>query len=180
MSKSQNGWPALQPGDPRLRTFVIPANNGEFTIRLRDGSAGFLLALHLLWLSEYVEKVVGKVLDDWGHAVRAIRGYSTTLSNHASATAADTNALRHVLGAVGTFRYMVRGKPAEARIRARLLRYRGCIRWGGDYHGRKDEMHWEINRDLATCERNARRLMKTPLGQRILDANPGLRAVILS
>lgn len=180
MSTSQNGWPALAPDSPRLRTIVVPARNGSFTIRVRGGSAGFLLALHALWLSEFIEKIVGKVLDDWGYAYRVIRGYVEDLSNHASGTAIDLNALRHVLGAVGTFRYLVRGKPAEVRIRARLLHYRGCLRWGGDYRGRKDEMHWEISRSLAACERNARRLMRTPLGKRILAANPGLRAEILS
>lgn len=180
MSKSQNGWPVLQPTDPRLRTLTVPANNGAFTIRVRTGSAGFLLALHALWLAEYVEKVKGPTLDDWGHAVRTIRGYAAAITNHASGTAIDLNALRHVLGAVGTFRYLVRGVRAQVRIRARLRRYRGCIRWGGDYLKRKDEMHWEINRDLSTCERNARRLMTTPLGRRVLAANPGLADVILS
>lgn len=180
MSTSQNGWPVLAADSSKLRTIVVPALNGEFTIRVRGGSAGFLLAHWALWFAEYIEKVLGKVLDDWGHAVRPVRGYSTTMSNHASGTAIDLNSLRHQLGAVGTFRYFVHGRRAEVIIRARLLFYRGCLKWGGDYRGRKDEMHVEINRPLAACERNARRLMDTPRGKRILAANPGLREEILS
>lgn len=38
-------------------------------------------------------------------------------------------------------------------IHTRLKRYSGVIRWGGDYTGRKDPMHFEINRSVATTHR---------------------------
>ena len=174
MSTSQNHWPALDADSPRLHTWKIP---GAGRLRLRNGSAGFLLAHLALWFDQRIEDVDNPVLlDDWGYAFRPVRGYTTTLSNHASGTAMDLNATAHPLGKVGTF-----SRADRALILRRIDRlFERSIRWGGTYTGRKDEMHFEINVDLPTAERVARRLMDTPRGRRILDANPGQRAVILS
>jgi hypothetical protein len=173
MAKSQNDWPALQAGSPLLHKWIIPTKDGNVEVYLRNGSAGFVLVHDALWYSEKIEPLVGKIRDDWGWFYRPIRGENAGLSNHASGTALDLNATKHVLGRVGTL-------AKSAQLRAHLLYYRGVVRWGGDYHGRKDEMHHEINRDLAAAEKVARKLMKTPRGKRILRANPGQRAVILS
>lgn len=173
MTTSQNGWPALATDSPTLHTWVIPARTGAFRLRLRNGSAGFLLAYFALWFAERVQRVA-KVADDWGYAFRTIRGDETNLSNHASGTAMDLNATRHPLGAVGTF-----SARKVRRIHRKLDRVR-ALRWGGDYSRRKDEMHFEIVQDLAFCERRAKRLMRTPRGLRILHANPGQRRVINS
>ncbi|MEW1951889.1 peptidoglycan-binding protein [Terrabacter sp. NPDC080008] len=75
----------------------------------------------------------------WGHSYRAISG-STSLSNHSSGTAIDLNAPRHPLGKAGTFTATQR-----SHIRSILDACDGVVRWGGDYSGRKDEMHFEIN-----------------------------------
>ena len=87
---------------------------------------------------------------NWGYAERKIRGGSS-LSNHASGTAIDLNAPAHDLGARGTF--------SAKQVRA-LRRIRndcgGVIRWGGDYRGRKDEMHFEINAGTAAVARVAK------------------------
>ena len=173
MSTSQNGWPALESTSRLLYTWTIPARSGERKIRLRNGSAGFLLCHFLLWFAEVIEPLAGGILDDWGWAWRPIRGQVDGLSNHAAGCAVDANATKHPLGRFGTF-------VNAAKIRLRLRLYRGVIRWGGDYSGRKDEMHFEINRPLADAERLARRLMNTPRGKRLLEANHGLREVILS
>lgn len=176
-AKSQNAWPALERGSAKIHSWVIPAKTGRVSLPLRNGSAGFILAHLALWLAETVAPLAGKITDDWGYAYRPVRGYETTLSNHSSGTAMDLNATAHPLGKVGTW-------PAKqaARIRNRLrwALYGGAIRWGGDYHGRKDEMHFEINVPLPVCEKVARRLMSTPRGRRLLAANPGQREVILS
>lgn len=174
--RAQNGWPGLHAGDHRLHRWTVPATTGHATFTLREGSAGFILCHFLLWFAEVVEPIAGKILDDWGHAWRDVRE-GTDLSNHAAGCAADVNALRHVLGRSGTF-----SASKTKLIRSRLLwaMYAGCLRWGGNYHGRKDEMHVEIVRSLAVCERVARALMRTPRGKRLLAANPGQRAVILS
>ena len=64
------------------------------------------------------------------------------LSNHSSATAIDLNATKHPLGSAGTFTTV-----QVALIQALCKKY--GIRWGGDYKGRKDEMHFEISLDEA-------------------------------
>jgi hypothetical protein len=174
MATSQNGWPVLEAGSPLLHTWVIPAKTGAVRITMRNGSAGFLLAHFLLWFAEKVQPLAGKVADDWGYAYRPIRGQSSGFSNHASGTAADGNAVEHPLGRIGTFQ-----GTKIAAIRRRLRFYGGAIRWGGDYQGRKDEMHYEIVQTLGYCEGLAKRLMRTPRGRRILKANPDQRAVIL-
>lgn len=174
MSTSQNGWTVLEADSDKLYTWTVPAKSGAFRIRLRNGSAGFLLVHFLLWWAEVLEPLAGKLLDDWGWAARLIRGSLTVISNHASGTAADANATRWPLGTRLMKAWMV------ARIRRRLLMYSGCLRWGGDYHGRPDQQHTEINKPMADCERVARRLMRTPRGRRILAANPTQKAVILS
>lgn len=174
MSISQNTWPALAPDSPKLHSWVVP--NSTRKLRLRNGSAGFLLVHLALWFDERIEDVDGGILDDWGYAYRPVRGYSATLSNHSSGTAMDLNATGHVLGREGTF------SVSDERLITRRVNefFDDTIRWGGEYRGRKDEMHHEIDRPMADCERVARRLLDSPRGHRILKANPGQRAVILS
>lgn len=191
MNRSQNGWPVLEAGSSLLHTWVIPTNGGIVRIPLRNGSAGFLLALWVMWYANHIEPVVGKVLDDWGWAARAIRGTAggtqATTSNHSSGTAVDLNATKHPLGHVGTLAFLVWVKhhtkriTALARIKTRLaVHFRGTIRSGACYQGRKDEMHDEINVPMARAEKVARKLMRTKAGKKLLKANPGQRAVILS
>lgn len=174
MATSQNGWPVFTSSSHGLRAWVIPGTGR--TITLRDGSAGFLLAHLALWFHDTIERIDGGVWDDWGYAYRTVRGQTTGFSNHASGTATDLNSTRHPLGKRGTFK-----RWQVIKIHARLkLVYLGLIRWGGDYQYRADEMHWEINNDLAKVERRARKLSGTPRGKRILAANPGARRVIFS
>jgi hypothetical protein len=52
----------------------------------------------------------------------------------------DINATRHPLGKPGTF-----NAAQVARIHRILADVDHVVRWGGDYTGRKDEMHFEIN-----------------------------------
>lgn len=183
MATSQNGWPALASSSPRLHTWVIPARNGTFRLRLRNGSAGFLLAHFALFFSEVIEDATrpkGSTytgVDDWGYAYRPVRN-STDVSNHASGTAMDINATVHPMGKVrtGAFRFLSKRTAVHRRLRW----MRGTIRWGGDYSGRKDEMHFEIVQNLSSCEREARRLTRSWRGRRILAANPGQKKVIFS
>ncbi len=174
MATSQNGYPGLQAGSSQLHKWIIPDADRHFM--LRHGSAGFLLAHFILWFHETIQKLnlKGDQWDEWAYAWRDVRGSTTSLSNHASGTAVDLNATRYPLGT------MLMAVWRKAKIRLRLRLYRSCLRWGGDYEGRKDEMHVEINRNLAACEKVARRLMKTKRGIRIIKANPGQRQVILS
>jgi uncharacterized protein YukE len=133
---SQNGWPV----NPPRSAHTIPGTNVRVTVA--DGPAGDVL-MHVL--GQVNSRVEGVELngpagehDDWGYADRNVRG-SQAVSNHASATAVDINATRHVLGAQGTF------TPAQtAEIHRILGEVDNVVRWGGDYTGRRDEMHFEI------------------------------------
>lgn len=139
MATSQNGYMANNANMTTLYT----VGKGR-TIRLTKGAPGQMLADFADWFDKNIEDIDAGQLDDWGYAERDIRG-SDEVSNHASGTAMDLNATRHPLGASGTF------TPVQtAKIRTKLKHYQGCIRWGGDYQNRKDEMHFEINRDRDT------------------------------
>jgi hypothetical protein len=59
------------------------------------------------------------------------------LSNHSSGTAIDLNAKDHPLGKAGTF-------PLEKVAMIQALAKKYSLKWGGDYRGRKDEMHFEV------------------------------------
>lgn len=145
MAVSQNGWVANN------RSLVSSRQVPDTDVRLtvRNGIPGDLL----LWVAEQIDKRVESIdngrgaLDDWGYAERPIRG-GVELSNHASGTAIDLNAPRHPLGAVNTFNA---GQRAE--IRKIIAETGGAVRWGGDYVGRKDDMHFELDKDLAGVTR---------------------------
>lgn len=152
MVNSQNGW----PGNNRslVKSWTIPGTTRNVT--LEKGNAGWLLCDFAAWFDKNIEDIEAGQLDDWGYAERPIRG-STALSNHASGTAIDLNSTKHPLAKVGTF------TPAQAaKIRERLKHYEGVIRWGGDYSGRKDEMHFEINRSPAVVAALVKKLQANP------------------
>lgn len=173
--KSQNDWPVVVAASPLLYVWTIPSRTGTFRLKLRRGSAGFLLAHFALWYADSIERVAGKVADDWGYApMRYVRGSDESISNHSSGTAIDLNALQHPLGRVTLSPWK------RIKIRARLWIYAGAIRGGLDYAHRKDEMHYEINKSLGFCETIARKMIGTDRGRKLLDANPTQRAVILS
>lgn len=137
MTTSQNGWPAIASyGDPSLTAF--PWVSGDV---LRGDTWDVFDYLCRRFDAE-VQPI--RKAASWGYSPRNIIGSFTTLSNHASGTAIDLNADAHPLGATGTF-----SAAQVARIHSILT---DCvvdgvpvIRWGGDYSGRKDEMHFELN-----------------------------------
>lgn len=181
MVATENGWPAIgQVTDPLLYTWTLNTHDGH-TVRLtlRHGSVGFVLVYAASLWDRWIEPLYGGLADDGGYSYREVRGRQV-LSNHASGTAEDLNWRKHPLGAVGTV--------AKAGLwRTLLLRFRtgsvgSILRWGGDYHNRKDEMHTEIapGVTMTMVENVAKRLMTTKRGRQILHANPGQHRVILS
>jgi hypothetical protein len=83
------------------------------------------------------QKTVEKYgLDDYGgtFAYRLIRGSATVLSNHSFAIAIDLAPAQNPLG-------RSKGKMPQLVIDA--FKRQGA-RWGGDYRGRKDPMHFEF------------------------------------
>lgn len=146
MATSQNGYSA----PVTAHSFPVPGG----VLPLRNDDTGRLLAWVATQFHNNVERLVWP--GNWGYAYRNIRG-ATGLSNHASGTAIDLNAPKHPLGKAGTF-----NSAQRAAIRAILNACEGAVRWGGDYSGRKDEMHFEINANYATVQRVLRKLTSAP------------------
>lgn len=144
MAVSQNGYRA----NDRSLIVSISVPGGKLAVRKGD------VAVIMQYIAEQFHATVEplKWPGNWGYAERKIRGGSS-LSNHASGTAIDLNAPKHYLGAVGTF------TSSQVRaIRKILSACEGTIRWGGDYRGRKDEMHFEINAGTAKVAKVAKKL----------------------
>lgn len=144
MVASQNGWVANRAD--RTANLNIPGTRRN--IRVRNDAPGFLLLEVASAFDRLVEDIEAGQLDDWGYAERPIRG-GTALSNHASGTAIDLNALRHPLGVANTF-----SSPQRTKILEIIRTTSDHVRWGGTYTGRKDEMHFEINngRTMDQCQ----------------------------
>lgn len=152
---SQNGWPVSPPRRARQ------IGNRGAKVTVADGPAGDVLVHVCTQIDLRVEDIDLKSTrgeyDDWGYADRNVRGSSDT-SNHASATAVDVNATRHPLGKVGTF-----DARQVIEIHRILREVDNVVRWGGDYVGRRDEMHFEIVGTPDEVARVAARLRGKPV-----------------
>ena len=132
---SQNGWPASpSPSDVDIVTVPIPLQKGTKNIQVARKAADAMQEI-ITWWDANVEPVT----ELGSYNYREIRGYegTGTLSNHSSGTAVDINASKHPLGAEGT---------VSAAMQALIIAKAASLglRWGGEYRGRKDEMHFEV------------------------------------
>jgi len=146
MPTSQNGYSANDRSV--IRSVVVPGTDVKVAVRV--GPAGdLLIAAAARWHREVEPlRAPDGVLDCWGYAERTIRGSSTELSNHASGTALDFRARAHPLGTDPRANFT----PDQIGAIRRIVRdSRGALRWGGDYTGRKDGMHIEIDASPAVC-----------------------------
>ena len=137
---SYNGWPASKDqAEIGIKSYPVPGT----LIKLRCAEkvapllVGFAAEFHNL-----IEELDVGANDDWGFCYRMVRGTTHKLSNHSSGTAIDLNANRHPLGQLGTF-------EASKVPMLRALAHKYGLTWGGDYKGRKDEMHFEISIDAV-------------------------------
>ena len=131
---SYNGWTASKDQvEIGVKSYAIPGT----TLKIRCAEAvAPLIVGFCKEFNELIEPLDGGQLDDWGFAFRNVRGSTDRLSNHASGTAIDLNATKHILGKIGTF-------PSEKVPMIRALAKKYGLFWGGDWT-RKDEMHFEI------------------------------------
>ena len=146
--KSSNGWPASKDrAELGIKSFSIKGSKTKIACAeaVAPLLVGFLEEFHQL-----IEPIDEGTLDDWGYAFRMIRGSEDRLSNHSSGTAIDVNATQHPLGKIGTF-------PSEKVPMIRALATKYGLKWGGDYSGRKDEMHFEV---ILTPAKVAERIKK--------------------
>lgn len=149
MPNSQNGWPA-SPDRRAIGVEHFEVAGVAFPGGIKAGDVATVFRYVLEQFNDRVEILVEGWC--WGHAYRPVTA-GTALSNHASGTAADVNAPRHPYGKSMTFTAVQR-----ARIRAILDEVDNVVRWGGDYTGVRDEMHFEINRPATDVARVAARI----------------------
>lgn len=142
MPLSQNGWAVVSSAALTVLSWV--------TGRVRPGDVWVVFDYLCRRFNAEVETIIPAA--SWGYALRDVRG-STDTSNHASGTAIDLNAPKHVLGRRGTFT-----TAQVAAIRRILADLDGVIRWGGDYTGRPDEMHFEVNASASRLAAVAARI----------------------
>ncbi len=153
MTTSQNGWMASTD-----KAAIGIANPSVSGVDFPNGVRGGDVQVVLMYVAGRFHATVEALHDGWcwGYAYREIEG-SSSLSNHASGTAIDLNAPRHPMGKAGTFT-----AAQVAAIRMILAFLEGVVRWGGDYSGRKDEMHFEIHADADAVARIARKVTAAP------------------
>jgi hypothetical protein len=147
MAKSQNGWTVDESGALQDRSLI---EGVKFPNGVRAGDVAVIFGYLVGRLHREVERVIPGAC--WGWFVKTIEG-STVVSNHASGTAIDYNATRHPIGVRNTF-----SSKQQARIRAILVDLDGVVRWGGDYTGRPDDMHFEIVKGAAAVKALASKL----------------------
>lgn len=135
MANSYNGWSGISSGtSSMLTTFTVPGTSVK--LRVRAGDVATVLKYVATRFHKEVEPLTeGK--DDWGWAYRSVRG-STSLSNHASGTAIDLNAMQHPFRTRATQNFTSRQISAIKRIVADCS---PVIRWLSEH----DPMHFEIN-----------------------------------
>lgn len=155
MSTSQNGWPVFDSTDDLVKFTV---SGVEFYAASHD--VAYLGHDWISWFDKDIESLNLAVSvfphhDDWSWSKRLVKGSSTIISNHASATAWDLNATRHPRGVKGTY-----GRVKRLKMRLRLRRYRdpltgvSVLRLGEFYtHALVDGMHVEINADREAVAR---------------------------
>ncbi|TFH57270.1 M15 family metallopeptidase [Glutamicibacter arilaitensis] len=145
MALTRLGWDVLTSGSSNRLT-----NLKWITGKVRAGDAHTILNE----LGRRFNAEVETIRKDWswGYAKRPVRGASVP-SEHSAGTAVDFNAPEHGLGRVGTFS----GAQVKA-IRRILADLDGSVRWGGDYAGRKDEMHFELQGGTAKLAKVAAKI----------------------
>lgn len=134
MSTSQNAWPVATKAQQDQGPFM----GVKFPNGILAGDVATIARWQLRLYAERVEPL--KAGTCWGWFVKKIEG-SGTISNHASGTAWDINADQHPMG---TEAHATMGAEEIRECREIVRLAAGVLRWGGDYSGRPDPMHWEI------------------------------------
>lgn len=129
------GWGAMWSAGAARRTDMVP---------LEVAGVSFVGGVHprlhelleIVWTEGIARgyELKAQPTQTWGFAWRAIRG-STSPSNHSSGTAVDANS---------AFNWLGRSDGGDVPRWLVELFNRYGFRWGGDYSGRKDPMHWEF------------------------------------
>lgn len=142
MPTTDNGWTA----SPGLDTRPLIVAGESFSPGVRDDDdVHTLLSYVAEQMHERVERIYAPgwhQADDWGFSYRPNKNDPTRLSRHSGGIAIDYNATRHPNG-VPTTRTFTAAQIRE--IHTILAETEHVIRWGGDYTGTPDAMHFEID-----------------------------------
>jgi hypothetical protein len=146
------GFPAS--GIPKtigIKTYRVPDIDTKISLALRSDVAPILL-----YVAQQFHRRVERLHPgwNWGYAYRPVRG-SSRPSFHAAGVAIDLNAPRHPLGSSPRRTFTARQRMQIAAI---LREVGGTVRWGGNYAGRKDPMHFEVTASPARARTVAKRL----------------------
>lgn len=157
MATTDNGWPAAP--DLALRPLVV--DGIAFVPGIVDNDdVATVLGYVLTQFHERVEPLRNPGC--WGFAYRPNRNDPTHLSRHSGGIAVDANAPAHPNG-VPTARTFTPAQVAE--VHRILTEVDGAVRWGGDYTGTPDAMHFEIDTDPATLHQVADHLREDDMAQ---------------
>ena len=142
MSAHRLGWGP--PGLDQTKRVLCPG------IQLNVRPAVVPLFAELVrWLAAERIKHGAPALDSsGGYNKRLVRGSATAWSNHSWGLAADFNAATNPMSST-----LRTDMPPGTSAKAKSL----GMRWGGDYEGRKDPMHFEVN---VTPEEAARIVLR--------------------
>lgn len=156
MAVSYNGWSASTDN----RDFGGLDNRAVAGVHMAPGVRAGDVATVLFYVAEQFHHRVEALVPGWcwGYYYRQNRN-AANLSCHSSATAIDLNAPRHPNGKRGTFT-----KAQVAEIRAIQFEVQKVVRWGGDFTGTPDEMHFEIVASPATVGLVASQLTRKVAG----------------
>lgn len=137
MAQSMNGWTA----SPSLALRPLVVDGVAFVPGIRDDDdVAYVMRYVMTQFHERVEPLVNPGC--WGFNFRPNVNNPDTLSNHASGTAVDANAPQHPNGVPTSATFTDRQIDEVHRIIAEV---EGSVRWGGDFRGNPDAMHFEID-----------------------------------
>lgn len=150
---SQNGWPAY--ADTTRFTRFTAAGQGWWAA---NADVAVVFKEFIERFDKEVEEISQSKLDDWSYANRLVRGSTSVVSNHGSATAIDVNALKHPRGVRNTFS---KSKAAQVRkIKNAITDNSGrpVLRLGMDFSTIVDDMHVEIAVNPARVKQAAAKI----------------------
>lgn len=148
MSAQSRGWGHPDEANFRVRNIVKVVVDNQPLYVHRDVASLFEGFLNELVATGYS---LDEQDDDWGYVNRDIRGRPGVKSNHSWGLAVDINAAKNPMGDK-----LVTDLPKNVSAMAK----RWGLKWGGDYRGRKDAMHFEFEgtrdeaRRLVASHRN--------------------------
>jgi hypothetical protein len=150
---SQNGWPAHAD----TSRFVRASARG-FGFWAANADVAVVFTEFINRFDTEVEEITQPLLDDWSYANRLVRGSTTSVSNHGSATAIDLNAVKHSRGVRNTFSSAKAGKMREIRNSITDARGVPVLRLGMDFTTTVDDMHIEINASAMKVKEAANKI----------------------